>query len=36
MNALISLKPFEPETKSSIWAIDNALPLECLTSAAKK
>jgi hypothetical protein len=26
MNAPISLKPFESETKSSIWAIDNALP----------
>jgi hypothetical protein len=25
MNAPISLKPFESETKSSIWAIDNAL-----------
>src|SRR5262245_22202077 len=28
MNALISLKPSESETKSSIWAIDNAPPLE--------
>jgi len=28
MNAPISLKPFESETKSSIWAIDNALPWE--------
>src|SRR6516164_8939177 len=28
MNASISLKPFESETKSSIWAIDNALPWE--------
>ena len=26
MNASISLKPFESETKSSIWAIDNTLP----------
>jgi hypothetical protein len=26
MNALISLKPSRSETKSSIWAIDNALP----------
>jgi len=25
-NAPISLKPFESETKSSIWAIDTALP----------
>jgi hypothetical protein len=30
MNASISLKPFESETKSSIWAIDNALPLEAV------
>src|SRR2546430_13419607 len=28
MNAPISLKPFESETKLSIWAIDNALPWE--------
>ena len=28
MNAAISLKPFESETKSSIWAIDNELRLE--------
>src|SRR5262245_12474181 len=28
MNAPISLKPFESEMKSSIWAIDNALPWE--------
>ena len=28
MNAPISLKPFESETKSSIWAIDKALPWE--------
>src|SRR5215831_7317899 len=28
MNASISLKPFESETKSSIWAIDNAFPWE--------
>jgi IS5 family transposase len=28
MNAPISLKPSELETKSSIWAIDNALPWE--------
>jgi hypothetical protein len=28
MNAPISLRPFESERKSSIWAIDNALPWE--------
>src|SRR4030095_1362604 len=28
MNAPISLKPFESDTKLSIWAIDNALPWE--------
>ena len=28
MNAPISLKPFGSETKSSIWAIDKALPWE--------
>src|SRR6516225_2432612 len=33
MNASISLKPFESETKSSIWAIDNA-PLEPCGAAA--
>src|SRR6516225_6895093 len=33
MNAPISLKPFESETKSSIWAIDNA-PLEPCGAAA--
>ena len=30
MNAPISLKPSESETKSSIWAIDNALPISAL------
>src|SRR5262249_40560239 len=34
MNAPISLKPSESETKSSIWAIDNALPLEPCGAAA--
>ena len=28
MNAPISLKPSELETNSSIWTVDNALPLE--------
>jgi hypothetical protein len=28
IHALISLKPSKSETNSSIWAIDNALPLE--------
>src|SRR5262249_46086402 len=28
MNAPISLKPFESEMKSSIWATDNAVPSE--------
>ena len=33
MNAPISLKPSESEMKSSIWAIDNALPEPCGANA---